>query len=77
VFPLEGLIIECCVSRLYLLAIAIIINITKVLEESADTVAVGLEVQAENTKVCRLNENIHEVYIVCHLFCSSDYKNVY
>jgi hypothetical protein len=58
-----------CVSRLYLLAITIVINITKVLEESADTIAVGLAIQAENTKVCRLNENIYEIYIFCHLFC--------
>jgi hypothetical protein len=42
VFPLYRPIIECCVNKIYLLAIKIVSNITKVLEGSADTVAVGL-----------------------------------
>ena len=66
-FPLYRPIV-CCISRQYRLAIKIVSNRTKVLEASAGTIAVGLAIQAENTKVCRFNENIYEIYILSYHF---------
>jgi hypothetical protein len=75
VFPLYRPIIECCVSKLYRLAIKIVSNITKVLEGSADKIAVDLTIQAGNTKLCRFNENIYEIYILSyHLFFRRDLR---
>ena len=74
-FPLYRPITERCVNKLYLLAIKIVINITKVLGGSADTMAVGLAMQAENTKLCRFNENIYEIYVLSyHLLCRRDLR---
>jgi hypothetical protein len=74
-FPLYGPIIECCVSKLYRLALQIVSNKIKVLEGSANTIAVGLAMQAENTKLCRFNENIYEIYILSyHLLFRRDLR---
>jgi len=74
-FPLYRPIIECCVSRLYFLAIKIVSNITKALEGSADTIALGLTKQGENIKLCRFNENIYEIYILSyHSFSRHDLR---
>jgi hypothetical protein len=74
-FPLYRPITERCVNKLYLLAIKIVSNITKVLEGSADTMAVGLAVQDENTKVYRFNANIYDIYVLSyHLLCRRDLR---